>query len=82
MSVLRVGDDMILAGDVGGTKTVLAVYESIIGTLEKLVEETVPSTGDSLDKGRIRGLLSGIPVVAQNDKAPLIGAARYAARLF
>jgi len=40
---------MILAGDVGGTKTVLAVYESGIGSLEKIVEETVPSKGDSLD---------------------------------
>lgn len=35
-----------------------------------------------VDKGRFRELLSGIPVVvAQNDKAPLIGAAHYAARL-
>jgi glucokinase len=40
---------MILAGDVGGTKTVLAVYESGVGTLEKVVEETVPSLGTSLD---------------------------------
>ena len=40
---------MILAGDVGGTKTVLAVYESGVGSLEKLVEETVPSRGASLD---------------------------------
>ena len=40
---------MILAGDVGGTKTVLAVYESGVGTLEKVVEETVPSRGTSLD---------------------------------
>jgi glucokinase len=35
-----------------------------------------------VDKGRFRGLLAGIPVVvAQNDKAPLIGAAQYASRL-
>lgn len=40
---------MILAGDVGGTKTVLAVYESGVGTLEKVVEETMPSRGGSLD---------------------------------
>ena len=40
---------MILAGDVGGTKTVLAVYENGVGSLERIVEETVPSTGDSLD---------------------------------
>jgi glucokinase len=40
---------MILAGDVGGTKTVLAVYESGVGSLEKIVEETVPSAGASLD---------------------------------
>jgi glucokinase len=41
---------MILAGDIGGTKTVLAVYESGVGTLEKIVEETVPSRGASLDE--------------------------------
>jgi glucokinase len=40
---------MILAGDVGGTKTVLAVYESGVGTLEKVIEETIPSRGTSLD---------------------------------
>ncbi len=35
-----------------------------------------------VDKGRFKNLLSGIPVVvAQNDKAPLIGAAHYASRL-
>lgn len=35
-----------------------------------------------VDKGRFKELLSGIPVVvAQNDKAPLIGAAHYASRL-
>ncbi len=42
---------MILAGDVGGTKTVLAVYEIGVGTIEKVVEETVPSRGKaSLDE--------------------------------
>ena len=35
-----------------------------------------------VDKGRYRSLLEGMPVlVAKNDRAPLIGAARYAARL-
>ncbi len=41
---------MILAGDVGGTKTVLAVFEGGVGSLEKIVEETVPSKGSSLDE--------------------------------
>ncbi len=36
---------MILAGDVGGTKTVLAVYETGLSSVEKLIEETVPSKG-------------------------------------
>lgn len=34
---------MILAGDVGGTKTVLAVYETGLNSVEKLIEETVSS---------------------------------------
>lgn len=34
---------VILAGDVGGTKTVLAVYEGGLGSMEKVVEETVSS---------------------------------------
>jgi glucokinase len=34
---------MILAGDVGGTKTVLALYESGVGQLEKVKEATFPS---------------------------------------
>jgi glucokinase len=34
---------MILAGDVGGTKTVLSLYESGVGSLEKVVEATYPS---------------------------------------
>lgn len=40
---------MILCGDVGGTKTVLAVYETGVGTVDKIVEETVPSRGASLE---------------------------------
>lgn len=40
---------MILSGDVGGTKTVLAVYETGVGAIEKVVEETVPSRGNSLE---------------------------------
>lgn len=55
---------MILAGDVGGTKTVLAVYESGVGSLEKIVEETVPSSTGTLEeiiasfleRHRIKGL--------------------------
>lgn len=34
---------MILAGDVGGTKTVLALYESGVNTLDKVREQTYPS---------------------------------------
>jgi len=34
---------MILAGDVGGTKTVLGLYESGVGTLDKVREQTFPS---------------------------------------
>lgn len=34
---------MLLAGDVGGTKVVLALYESGVGTLEKVREQTYPS---------------------------------------
>ncbi len=34
---------MLLAGDVGGTKTVLALYESGVGTLEKVREQTYAS---------------------------------------
>lgn len=34
---------MILAGDVGGTKVVLALFESGVGTLEKVREQTYPS---------------------------------------
>src|SRR4051812_34908582 len=34
---------MILAGDVGGTKVVLALYETGVGTLEKVREQTYPS---------------------------------------
>jgi glucokinase len=41
---------MILAGDVGGTKTVLALYESGVNTLDKVREQTYPSgTFPSLD---------------------------------
>jgi glucokinase len=35
---------MILAGDVGGTKTVLALYESGVGSLHKVREQTYSST--------------------------------------
>lgn len=38
---------MILAGDVGGTKTVLAVYETGLNSVEKIVEETVSSKGNA-----------------------------------
>src|SRR4051812_31876123 len=34
---------MLLAGDVGGTKTVLALFESGVGQLEKVREATFPS---------------------------------------
>jgi glucokinase len=34
---------MLLASDVGGTKVVLALYESGVGTLEKVREQTYPS---------------------------------------
>lgn len=41
---------MILAGDVGGTKTVLALYESGVNTLEKVREQTFRSASfPSLD---------------------------------
>ncbi|MDP2340323.1 MAG: glucokinase [Deltaproteobacteria bacterium] len=38
---------MILAGDVGGTKTTLAVYEIGVGTVDKVLEETVSSRDKS-----------------------------------
>ncbi len=40
---------MILAGDVGGTKTVLAVYGDSADAMTKIVEETTPSKGESLE---------------------------------
>jgi glucokinase len=41
---------MILAGDIGGTKTTLAVFESGVGSLEKIAEETFSSkAASSLD---------------------------------
>ena len=80
--------DVILAGDVGGTKVALALVEDGEGGLRIVLEARyatqdfdglVPAVERFL-QGRFRDLLERVPVrVIVDPKVPLLGAARCAA---
>lgn len=80
---------MILAGDIGGTSTRLAPFEEG-GALAPARSETFPSREHETlaavvrtfrDKGRFRPWLEKVPVrVVLDERAPLLGAARYPLR--
>jgi len=52
---------MLVAGDVGGTKTVLALYEVGVGSLEKVREQTFPSGGFPSLEAIVEKFLAGGP---------------------
>ncbi len=76
----------VLAGDIGGTGTVLAIFESAEQGLEPLGETRFASRRheslEQIDKGRFSDLVASIPVqVALEPRASLLGAAHFALTL-
>lgn len=74
---------VLLAGDIGGTKTNLALFEVESGISAPLAEEAFPSMDPFRRKGRMSKLMEGIPVyVILNPKAALMGAACHGIRTY
>jgi glucokinase len=51
---------MLLAGDIGGTKTNLAIYDPEMGLRDPLAEATLPSTGFPSLEALLHSFLSGV----------------------